>query len=264
MLCSYLFIQHRPIEDILQNDLEPFNPLLRLVDVDVNYEKKMVTATAFGSVKRSAVFHLCLGCTLVQPSLQPEQLQFAQACVDAEPPAPQTVPWPTGDLNAEGNFSEVDTARLQEALDREFSEPVPQTPRRARAVVVLYKGKIIGERYAPGFTRDMPMHGWSMTKSITSALIGILAGEGKLIISEPAPIAEWRKADDRHTAITLDHLLHMSAGFDFHHDLSPAGQRQQALFGAIDSRHIRWHVRSRLSRAADGNMQTPIHIRSGE
>jgi hypothetical protein len=238
MLCSYLFVSKRPIEDIIKSDLEPFNPLFKYVDVDVDYENKSVTATAFGLVKRQAFYHDCLGCTLLPPSWKPEQLRFPPACVEPEPANPGAVAWPTGDLNAEGAFpAEIDDAKLQTALDREFSEP-PQNlskPRRTRAVVVVYKGRIVAERYAPGFDKNTPMHGWSMTKSITSALVGILVGQGKFKVEDLAPIPAWRNADDAHSKITIDHLLHMSGGFDFHHDVNPTGKRQQALFGAIDT-----------------------------
>jgi len=236
MLCSYLFVSGRQLEHILENDLEPFNPLLGLIDAEVDYENKSVTATAFGLITRRAVFNDCLGCTIVPPSMQPEQLRFPSACIDPEPANPDTVPWPTGDLNARGAFpSEIDEGRLQSALDKEFSEPDPEKPRRARAVVVVYKGRIIAERYAAGFDQDTPMHGWSMTKSITNALVGILAGQGEFSANDPAPIPEWKTPGDPHGRITIDHLLRMSAGFDFHHDVNPTGQRQQALFGGIDS-----------------------------
>jgi CubicO group peptidase (beta-lactamase class C family) len=236
MLCSYLFVSDRELEPILNNDLEPFNPFLKYVDVDIDHDNKSVSATAFGLVTRRAVFNECLGCTIIPPSWEPDRLQFPDVCIDIEPADPDSVPWPTGDLNAEGSFpSEIDDAKLQAALDKEFSEPDSEKPRRARAVVVVYKGRIVAERYAPGFHKDMPMHGWSMTKSITSALVGILVGQGKFAVNDVAPIPEWRRPGDSHADITIDHLLRMSAGFDFHHDVSPVGQRQQALFGAIDS-----------------------------
>ncbi len=235
MLCSYLFISERQLEAMLESDLEPFNPLLALVDAKVDYENKSVTATAFGLVTRRAVYHDCLGCTIVPPSWKADRLQFADACIDPEPADPATVLWPTGDMNAEATFPEIDKEQLEAALDREFSEPKPEKPRRARAVIVVYRGHIVAERYAPGFDKNTPMHGWSMTKSITSALIGVLVGRGEFSVTDPAPIPEWRNPDDPHSKITIDHLLRMSAGFDFHHDLSPVGQRQQALFGAIDS-----------------------------
>jgi CubicO group peptidase (beta-lactamase class C family) len=236
MLCSYLFLSGRQPEPILANDLEPFNPLFKFVSTEVDYENRSVTATAFGFVKRRAVFNDCLGSTIIPPSWQPGKLQFPNACVDPEPAEPDAVPWPTGDLNATWTFpGEIDEVKLHEALDKEFSEPDPEKPRRARAVVVVYKGRIVAERYARGFNKDMPMHGWSMTKSITSALVGILVGQGKFSVNDPAPIPEWKNPGDPHGRITIDHLLHMSAGFDFHHDVNPTGQRQQALFGAIDS-----------------------------
>ncbi len=248
MLCSYLFVSGRELGPILENDLEPFNPLLGLIDAEIDYENKSVTATAFGLVSRTAVYNERLGVTLVPPSMEPGQLRLASARVDPEPANPDATPWPTGDLNAEGDFpDEVDDEKMRAALDKEFSEPDPENPRRARAVVVVYKGKIVGERYAPGFNKDMPMHGWSMTKSITSALIGILVGRGEFSVDDPAPIPEWKEPGDPHGRITIDHLLRMSGGFDFHHDLSPAGQRQQALFGAIDS--TRYSIESPLDAA---------------
>jgi len=236
MLCSYLFVSGRELESILDSDLEPFNPLLGLVDAEIDYENKSVTATAFGLVSRTAVYDECLGSTLIPPSWERNQLRLASGCVEPEPADPASVPWPMGDLNAEGEFpGEVDDEKLQAALDKEFSETDPEKPRRARAVVVVYKGKIVGERYASGFGRDMPMHGWSMTKSITSALVGILVERGEFTADDLAPIPEWRRPGDEHGRITVDHLLRMSAGFDFHHDVSAVGQRQMALFGAIDS-----------------------------
>jgi CubicO group peptidase (beta-lactamase class C family) len=236
MLCSHLFVAKRGMQSVLSSDLEPFNPLLRFVEAEVDQRKRMVTSTAFGLIERQAVFHECLGCTVVPPSWEPEELRLSPACVDPEPKGPGSLPWPTGDLDAEGSFpSEVDEAKLRIAVDAQFSEPNPERPRRTRAMVVVYKGKIIAERYAEGFGREVPMHGWSMTKSITSALVGILAGRGAFAVDDPAPIPEWRDPGDPHGRITIAHLLRMSGGFDFHHDVSPAGQRQQALFGGIDS-----------------------------
>ena len=68
---------------------------------------------------------------------------------------------------------------------------------------------------SPGFSKDTPLIGWSMTKSITNALAGIVVGMGKLSIKEPAPVAEWSGAEDPRAAITLDQLLRMSSGLGF-------------------------------------------------
>lgn len=241
MLSSYLFVQDRELEGVMQNDLEPFNPLLRFVGSEVDYDNQTVTSKFLG-VTRTAVYREGLGSTII-PAGHEGELPPNPGHVDALPANPEEVSWPMGDLDAFGPLpAEVDQSKLEEALDREFAEPDPDNPRRARAVVVVYNGNIIAERYAPGFSKDTPMHGWSMTKSITSALVGILAGEGKIKVGDPAPIEEWRKPEVPHRKITVEHLLHMSAGFEFYHDLSPAGQRQQVLFGGIDSVEHSLHI----------------------
>jgi CubicO group peptidase (beta-lactamase class C family) len=85
-------------------------------------------------------------------------------------------------------------------------------------VIVLYDGQIIAERYADGFTRETPQHGWSMTKSVINALVGVLVKEGKLRLQDPAPVPEWRSPGDPRAAITLDELLRMSSGLRFMED----------------------------------------------
>ena len=89
---------------------------LRFVEASVDDDRKSVTATAFGLVKRRAVFNECLGCTVVPPSWNPDDLEFPSACVDPEPADPGSVPWPTGDVGAERSYpSEVDQAKLETA-----------------------------------------------------------------------------------------------------------------------------------------------------
>ena len=99
-------------------------------------------------------------------------------------------------------------------LERAFAEPDPERPRRTRAVVVIQNGRIVAERYAPGFTPETPLIGWSMTKTVINALVGILVKEGRLAIDRPAPIPEWQTAGDPRHAITFGHLLRLGR----HHD----------------------------------------------
>ena len=78
--------------------------------------------------------------------------------------------------------------------------------------MVLHRGRIVGERYAPGVTPATPLIGWSMTKSVTNALLGILVRQGKLDMYEPSAIDEWAAKDDARRAITPDQLLRMTSG----------------------------------------------------
>jgi CubicO group peptidase (beta-lactamase class C family) len=105
--------------------------------------------------------------------------------------------------------------RFEQALDWAFSEPDPQQLRRTRAVVIVRKGRIVAERYAPGFSRDTPLLGWSMAKSVMNGLVGILIKTGRLALNAPLPVPEWQEPNDPCRRITLDHLLHMSSGLHF-------------------------------------------------
>ncbi len=94
------------------------------------------------------------------------------------------------------------------ALDRAFAEPA-----KTRAIVVMHNGRIVAERYAPGWSADMRIWGHSLTKSVTHALLGILLQRGSVDLDRPAPIPEWSNPDDPRHAITVRHLMTMTAGF---------------------------------------------------
>jgi CubicO group peptidase (beta-lactamase class C family) len=154
------------------------------------------------------------------------------------PVNPEEVPWPSGDLQLEEDLPQnVNKLLLVEAMDNVFSEPDPEHLRRTRAVVVVYDGRLIAERYAPGFTKDTPLIGFSMTKSVTSALVGILVGQGKLSIHEPASVPEWKEPGDPRRAITLDQLLRMSSGLKFieEYEENPLSDTSVMLFLKPDS-----------------------------
>src|SRR5262249_15619609 len=101
------------------------------------------------------------------------------------------------------------------ALDREFAEPESSPHRWTKSVVILHDGHIVAERYAPGYGPETPQIGWSVTKSVTNALIGILVRQKKLAVDAPVPIAAWRDAKDPRHAITVDNLLRMNSGIEF-------------------------------------------------
>lgn len=83
-----------------------------------------------------------------------------------------------------------------------------------RALVIMHGGKLIAERYAPGFGPDSKLIGWSMSKTVTATLIGLMIADGRLALDEPAPVPEWKITGDGRNKITLRHLLHMTSGLD--------------------------------------------------
>ena len=135
----------------------------------------------------------------------------------------------------------VDRATLEAALDFAFDDSQHPVPQKTRAMVVLYKGRIIGERYAPGFDAATRHITWSMGKSITAALIGVLVREGHFSVDDPAPIVEWRAADDPRHKLTISHLLRMSSGLRFGRGAAADGSiytskdnHRAVYFGAVN------------------------------
>ena len=214
ILCSAVFVSKRDPAVVQKEELKIF-PFPAKID----YKDKSVTVPAgLGMPDQKAIFREGLGCTCAINYTE-EHIR-AQVAGDPTPLPPnlsqQKSLWPEGELvSTEKLPPEVDKNKLKAAVDKTFTEPDPKKVRRTRAVVVVYNGRIISERYAPGFSKDTPLIGWSMTKSITNALVGILVGQGKLSIKDPAPVPEWSGPKDPRAAITLDQLMRMSSGLNF-------------------------------------------------
>jgi CubicO group peptidase (beta-lactamase class C family) len=180
-------------------------PLMRGVAWALHYRvdraRREVRASVLGRFAARAVFRPGLGCLLMHgDGPVPEAAGFA--------PPPVASPFPSGVVRS------ADPA-IEQALDRAFAEPDPAHPRLTKAVVVLHRGRLIAERYAPGYGPDTPIWAHSLTKSVTNALIGILVRQGRLRLDQPAPTPAWRAPDDVHHAVTVDQLLRMDSGLPF-------------------------------------------------
>lgn len=81
-----------------------------------------------------------------------------------------------------------------------------------RAVVVMADGKLAAERYAPGYDKDTRFISWSMAKTVTGVLIGMLVADGLISLDAPAPVDQWQRPGDPRAEITLRHLLQMRSG----------------------------------------------------
>lgn len=133
-------------------------------------------------------------------------------------PQPRGVPWPDPEWPTGPLPAGVSKAALDAQLDRDFGE-LSQGRNTTDAVLVVQGGRIVVERYRPGFGgRDTPHHSWSMAKSITSTLVGMLVADGKLDIYAPAPVPQWSDPKDPRHAITTDELLRMASGLKWNED----------------------------------------------
>lgn len=124
---------------------------------------------------------------------------------------------------------------MRHALDLAFAEPDPAHPRLTKALVVLHDGKLVAERYAPGYGLETPIWGHSVTKSVIQALIGILVRQGRLRLDQPASIAAWASPTDPHHAITVDQLLRMDSGLPFDETDGPVNPATHMWFREPDS-----------------------------
>ncbi|NQV29158.1 MAG: serine hydrolase [Rhodopirellula sp.] len=200
----------RTPEEVIAQDIAPFTFFGWKPDFkyEVDEKRRMVTVTAPGAPPRRARYTGDQGSTIL--SRGKEDVFFKPVKVPRNLPDASTQPWPMGDVRATASLPDgVDSKSVAAALDWAMAQEEQNT----RAFVVAYEGKIIGERYAPGWTRDTPQISWSQGKSITATLIGILIQRGLLELDQPAPLKEWQ--DDERSRIRIRDLLQMSSGLDF-------------------------------------------------
>lgn len=228
IMCSEVFVGGRTPAQIKEQDLSAFP--LSLARCTVNYEDATVTASVFGFCKRKALYRKSLGATLI--SELPEDVIRKQSF--AIPP-PDTVnntglAWPMGDKVADTLPANVDRQQLRGAIDFLFTEQDSSRRKLTRAVVVVYRGQIIAERYAPGFSLHSKLLGWSMAKSVTGALTGLLAQKGLIDINAAAPVKEWQQQNDQRHAITVRDLLQQCSGLRFDEDYSKRSDVTSMLY----------------------------------
>jgi CubicO group peptidase (beta-lactamase class C family) len=150
-------------------------------------------------------------------------------------------PWPMGDvLPKEALPSTIEATKLKAAVNAAFEPPEALTA----AFIVTWKGRLIAERYASGVDMHTPLEGWSMGKSITATLFGILLNKGAYQLTQPAPIPEWQTPGDPRAKIRIEDLLHMSSGLRIRApqdpDFDPSGPYPDHLYlytGGVDSYH---------------------------
>jgi CubicO group peptidase (beta-lactamase class C family) len=216
ILCSETFVSGLDPERTFAEttDAMPGAGLLTwAMDFRIDRARKDVTVTLFGLGRSHAVYRYGAGCYLDHGAAAAE---IVVPPVDHEPPL---LPDIAGPAPVPAN------PQLAAALDRAFAEPERPPFRHTRAIVVMKDGRIIGERYADGIGIDTPLLGFSATKSVTSALVGILVRQDKLALDKPAPVAAWHDPHDPRHAITIDELLRHTAGLGL-------GSSLQASLGA--------------------------------
>ncbi len=153
------------------------------------------------------------GCHGAASNGSPPLRQSALAAIAAHPDAPRHA--------------------LAAAVDALFTDPaVGET----RAVVVMHDGRIIAERYGPGYSANTRMLGWSMAKSVTGVMIGLLVADGRLRLDQAAPVPLWQRPGDPRGGITLRQLLQMRSGLRHREEADPVYEADTVRMLFLDGR----------------------------
>lgn len=216
ILCSEVFVAGREEADVLAQDFQNIDPLLEKIGLEVDYSAGTVTGSVYGLGKSTAYHRNGLGCALGQKG-RPDDISFSSRQTPA-----------ATELSVSINPD------VQTAVDAFFKDVPLVNNAPNRGVVVLQNGKIVGEGYAQGFTKDTRQQSWSMAKSVTQALVGTAVKEGWLSLEDRALMPNWQ-GDDPRAQITLNDMLRMNSGLHFVEDYADANSTvSQMLFGSRD------------------------------
>ncbi|ACP25887.1 6-aminohexanoate-dimer hydrolase protein [Sinorhizobium fredii NGR234] len=220
IVCSNVFLAGRDPQAVLAEDVQaPGHPLLKFVSVSLDPDPQAVTARIFGfAAPVRAVYRPGFGCTAtaggtMQALAAPGVDNAGAVAASADSP---DLAWP------EGSKAEIDPAFQELAEDAELTGP------GVRAVVVIKDGKLVAEAYGQGFDRNTPLLGWSMTKSVTAALVGLRIAAGRMDPQKADLLPAW--SGDERARIKLIDLLAMQSGLAFNEDYGDVTDVTRMLF----------------------------------
>ena len=225
VMCNGLFVSNRTLEQVYNQELKvdgiPVVPQ-SLVTVDTKRRTVAVGIAEDDPVPgMRAVHRRGLGCIVMAPSQTFDEVNDLPE-LGMPPPKgdPASEPWPQGDQVPDKPFPQYVNERvLEEAAEFTFNRAAHGAPfQDTVSLLIVHKGDILLERYAPGFDASTRTRTWSVAKSIANTLIGIAVDQGKLHLDEPLPVKwapqgeEITKKQDPRRKITLRNVLHMSSG----------------------------------------------------
>ena len=242
IMCSAVFITGLDPEFAAENVgyfTSPYAERAKVGKPVIDRAKKEVRITLPNGVTRTAKYLGDQGCVTFPAGK--DAVNFTPVKIKRGLPDASTQPWPMGDvLPKDPPPAGIDMAKVKQAVDAAFEPPAALTA----AFVVTWKGRLIAERYAQGITLRTPLESWSMGKSMTATLMGILIQQGAYSLMQPAPVPEWQGGNDPRAKIRIADILHMSSGLRIRApqdpDYDPAGPYPDHLYlytGGINSFH---------------------------
>jgi CubicO group peptidase (beta-lactamase class C family) len=199
-LCAAAFTQGVDVDATFREFVHPMASVAApFLHYHVDRSAQAVTASVLGFFSMRAVFTEGFGCRLVMDPRYRSPAPLAKA--------PHSAP----DDFAPPSVAPTADAGVEATIDHLFTEP-PGHHRLVKALVIVKDGRVVAERYAPGFGVDTPLLSYSVAKSFTNAFFGILVRQGRLRVDQSVGAAEWSHPGDPRSSISLDDLLRMQSG----------------------------------------------------
>ena len=222
-LCSASFVAGLDPDTTFRELVQPLvgGPIGRFLRYRVNRKDKTVETSFAWTAHARAQFTPGYGCRLDYADNAP-----------APAPVPPAIAQPD-DFAPAGPVATSDPA-IDHALDEVFTERPDRPAKRVKAIVVVKDGHVVAERYAPGFGIDTPLLSYSVAKSFTNALFGILVHQKRLRIDQKVAAPEWAGAADPRASISLEDLLRMRSGLDAAETGSGFDPATRMLYGHAD------------------------------
>jgi len=227
-MCSCTFIADRSQESIQAEDLGI--SLLSLSETIIDRELKTATSTIFGMKAKTAEYRGKLGCVLVHGE-DNYKIEFPKGISPSEDLS--NLPFPYGDKIEKHTVRGINYEKLNEAADLAFDPNNEMINLKTRSLLVLHKDSIVLERYAKGYDENTEILGWSMTKSIMNAWVGMMVKDSLLKLSNNNLFEGWN-ADGR-KKISLNDLLHMESGLEWEEVYSEISTATNMLYNSEDN-----------------------------
>ncbi|HLW25077.1 MAG TPA: serine hydrolase [Steroidobacteraceae bacterium] len=250
IVCSGLYLEGRDPDRVLHEDVQsPGSLLLRLMRVEVDREQGIVRAGLFGFIGDGvAVAQPGLGCRVVADGRLDRVAHFGRAA--APTPAPRPQPWPEGE-----------TAVPDPKLERLIADDA-LAGAGVRAILIAQHRRLLAERYGAGFDAGTRQLGWSMTKTVTAALAGLLVQEGRLHTDSPTGL--YREGDPR-AQIRICDLLSMTSGLASNENHGRVSDAARMLFlepdmAAFAAQHALEHPPGTFWRYSNGSAVMVAHL----
>jgi CubicO group peptidase (beta-lactamase class C family) len=241
-MCSAVFITGLDPEFAAENVgyfTAPYPERAKLGKPIIDRAARTVSVAVPGGAVRIAKYMGDQGC--VTFPIGKSDLSFKPQSIQSALPDPATEVWPMGDKLFASVPPGVDARKVNQALDAAFASPAGMTA----AVVVTWRGHIVAERYAKDITAHTQLESWSMGKSVTAALMGVLIQQGAYDLWQPAPVPEWQAPGDPRAKIRIADLMRMSSGLriraPYDPDYDATGPYPDHLYlytGSVNSFHF--------------------------